>query len=235
VVTVNGDLRSALLGHKVVSGGALAMRAEQASAGALAAMATTWLQPIGGKILDSQVHVEAWVPCDARPDGHWTRLVNDLHQRLSHALGPVSVGHAAPPGDATRALVEAAEALRIGDQLFEPGHLTGYSYAQLARFLLGRPDAADLQALYERTLGKLLAEDLRKDGGLLTTLEVYCDSGCSVQRTAERLEVHRNTVQYRLKRIEEITGSSLEDGATRLLLQVGLLAGRLVRASLQRR
>ena len=59
-------------------------------------------------------------------------------------------------------------------------------------------------------------------------MEAYCETFVT-KRTAERLGVHRNTVLYRLKRIEEITSSDLDDGPTRLLIQFGLLAGRLLR------
>lgn len=40
----------------------------------------------------------------------------------------------------------------------------------------------------------------------LQILEVYYDEEGSLQRTAERLFIHRNTLQYRLKKIFEETG-----------------------------
>ena len=41
-----------------------------------------------------------------------------------------------------------------------------------------------------------------------------------VSETAERLQLHRNTLVYRLQRIEEIGALDLEDAETRLSLQV---------------
>jgi hypothetical protein len=43
--------------------------------------------------------------------------------------------------------------------------------------------------------------------------------------------IHRNTVLYRLKLIEEITALDIDDGSSRLFLQLGILAGRLARRS----
>jgi DNA-binding PucR family transcriptional regulator len=83
-----------------------------------------------------------------------------------------------------------------------------------------------LSALYERAVGKLAAEDLK----LVSTLEVYCET-FATQATASQLRIHRNTVLYRLKLIEAITGVDLDDGPSRLFLQLGLLAGRLVQRS----
>ncbi|MBP2659918.1 MAG: transcriptional regulator, CdaR, partial [Firmicutes bacterium] len=46
--------------------------------------------------------------------------------------------------------------------------------------------------------------------------------------TAKRLYVHRNTLDYRLKKIEEITGRSLDDPYDRLTLQLGVIVGKLL-------
>src|SRR5207249_556122 len=126
------------------------------------------------------------------------------------------------------ALAQATEAVLVGDRHFGPGHVTSYADAHLASFLLDSRDAYELRALFEQAVGRLTAEDSRRDRELVKTLEVYCDE-VSTQRTAERLQVHRNTVLYRLRQIEEITSFDLEDAPTRLLLRLGLLAGRLVR------
>ena len=127
--------------------------------------------------------------------------------------------------------VGAPEALRLGERAFGGGHLTGYGDAQLAAFLLRHADLDDLRSLYERTLGKLFDEDRKRGGDLLATLHAYCDTGGSLSQTAERLGVHRNTVLYRVRRIQTVTLTNLQDGPSRLLLQVGMVAGRLARPS----
>jgi hypothetical protein len=58
------------------------------------------------------------------------------------------------------------------------------------------------------------------DGPMMTdlraTLRVYLDAGRGLNRTAARLTVHRNTVMYRIKKIEEILGGPVSDDPTRL-------------------
>jgi DNA-binding PucR family transcriptional regulator len=87
----------------------------------------------------------------------------------------------------------------------------------------------------QRTLGRLIrddaravvAADLRGDGVLAETLETYVDCGLHATHTAERLHVHVNTVQYRLRRLAERSGCD-----TRLVPDVLelLLAIRVARA-----
>jgi hypothetical protein len=177
-----------------------------------------------------QEDVRIWLPYQST--GEWTSQVCEWHARLSRTLGSVSVGHTfrrCAQGDTVAtSTVHAAEAALIGDRLFGPGHVTSYADAQVARLMLERSDASDLGALYERTIRDLAVEDPDRENGLLRTLEVYCETSAAT-RTAERLGIHRNTVTYRLKRIEEISAADLEDLSTRFILQLGFMADRLLR------
>ncbi len=54
------------------------------------------------------------------------------------------------------------------------------------------------------------------------TLRCFLENAGSVPRTAEALEVHRTSLYYRLRQIQEITGLDLDNGAHRLVLHTGL-------------
>ena len=212
--------------------GAVVLRAHDATVEQLAEAARLRLDQPCDAFEVGPEDVRACLPYESQVQ--WSRQIAEWHAQLSADLGPVSLGHAVRSGgasnDALSALVQAAEAALLGDHLFGPGHVTSYADAQLARFLLDNRQPHELRALYERAVGKLAAEDLK----LVTTLEVYCET-FATQGTAERLGIHRNTVLYRLKLIEEITAVDLDDGASRLFLQLGLLAGRLARRSSESR
>ena len=68
---------------------------------------------------------------------------------------------------------------------------------------------------------------LLADPVLTRTAEVWLDCAGSPQRAASRLCVHRQTLYYRLGRIEQLTGLDLADGADRLLLHLGVRVARL--------
>jgi len=72
----------------------------------------------------------------------------------------------------------------------------------------------------------LLAADPR--GVLVRTLEAYLRHAGSAPAAADELHVHRTTLHYRLDRIRGITGCDPDDGATRLLLHLGLGVARLL-------
>ncbi|WP_037835506.1 MULTISPECIES: PucR family transcriptional regulator [unclassified Streptomyces] len=62
---------------------------------------------------------------------------------------------------------------------------------------------------------------------LARTAEVYLDCAGQAARTAAELGIHRQTLYYRLARIEKLTGLDLDDGEDRLLLHMALKAHRL--------
>lgn len=62
---------------------------------------------------------------------------------------------------------------------------------------------------------------------LAHTAEVFLDHAGQAGRTATALAVHRQTLYYRLSRIEQLTGLDLADGEARLLLHMALKAARL--------
>ncbi|WP_185930978.1 MULTISPECIES: PucR family transcriptional regulator [unclassified Streptomyces] len=64
-------------------------------------------------------------------------------------------------------------------------------------------------------------------GELARTAEVYLDCAGQAGRTAAELGIHRQTLYYRLSRIEQLTGLDLDDGEDRLLLHMALKAHRL--------
>ncbi|SEG78502.1 Sugar diacid utilization regulator [Thermomonospora echinospora] len=65
---------------------------------------------------------------------------------------------------------------------------------------------------------------------LLRTAETYLDHAGHVQRAAAALSVHRQTLYYRLSRIEALTGLDLTSGTDRLLLHLAIKTFRLTTA-----
>ena len=65
--------------------------------------------------------------------------------------------------------------------------------------------------------------DLRaRDPMLAETLRVYLDSFGDIGTAARSLQVHPNTVRYRVRRIEKLLSTSLSDPEVRLVFSLGL-------------
>ncbi|MFE0177135.1 PucR family transcriptional regulator [Streptomyces sp. NPDC059002] len=62
---------------------------------------------------------------------------------------------------------------------------------------------------------------------LARTAEVFLDCAGQAGRTAAELGIHRQTLYYRLSRVEQLTGLDLDDGEDRLLLHMVLKSSRL--------
>lgn len=62
---------------------------------------------------------------------------------------------------------------------------------------------------------------------LARTAEIYLDRAGQAGRTAAELGIHRQTLYYRLSRVEKLTGLDLDDGEDRLLLHMALKGARL--------
>lgn len=78
-------------------------------------------------------------------------------------------------------------------------------------------------------LVRLLEEDKNRSGfSLVETVEAFLDCGGDAGRTAKKLHIHVNTLNYRLRRIAERTGLDLTDGRERLALHLELKLRRLV-------
>ena len=116
-------------------------------------------------------------------------------------------------------------ALETGRQ-WEPEHEVHY-FRELA--LRAMIDAATEKLNAENcrhpALELLETHDRENDGEYLDTLRVYALSSFSSQETCRQLHIHRNTLGYRLGRIEELTGIRLEDRDTRLHLALSFLMG----------
>ncbi|MFD3466948.1 PucR family transcriptional regulator [Streptomyces sp. NPDC058682] len=62
---------------------------------------------------------------------------------------------------------------------------------------------------------------------LARTAEVFLDCAGQAGRAAAALGIHRQTLYYRLARVEQLTGLDLDEGEDRLLLHMALKASRL--------
>ncbi|MDJ0345776.1 helix-turn-helix domain-containing protein [Streptomyces sp. H10-C2] len=82
------------------------------------------------------------------------------------------------------------------------------------------------QRLAHHTFGRLLDCPHEERDLLLATLDAWFRCGCSAARAADELHCHRNTVLNRLRRIETLTGSMLDDDRHQLACRMALVAVR---------
>jgi hypothetical protein len=97
-----------------------------------------------------------------------------------------------------------------------------------AALLVTAPDLAG--RLVASALGPVLSLPAEERDVLLQTLGAWLDSGGSARRTATALYCHRNTVLNRLRRLEALTGRSLERVDDLVAWSLALLAREVLPA-----
>ena len=154
-------------------------------------------------------------------------LLEQLHRAGRAAAGlPVGLGYASPrSGGAAVASAarEAEQALTMGRRLFGDDRATAFNDLGLYRLLYALQPLPELETFRDDALARLRDKD--RNGVLLQTLAAYLASNGSPTDAADRLHLHRNTVLYRLGRIEELLGVDLRDAEVRLTLHLALKIG----------
>lgn len=104
-----------------------------------------------------------------------------------------------------------------------------YSAMGINRLLFHIEDQQCLENYYNDTIKPLEEYDAVNGSNLIEVLECYMKHNGSVQKTAEELYVHRNTVNYKLRKIESLLHTELAVFSVRNELAVGLLAAKILR------
>jgi purine catabolism regulator len=90
-------------------------------------------------------------------------------------------------------------------------------------------DVAALEELVERVLGAVLAyDDEHSAGMLLESLRVYFDNNRKLKVSADELHIHKHTLSYRLRRIEEISERDLSEMGDLVQLWLALRAHTII-------
>ncbi|WP_430334761.1 PucR family transcriptional regulator [Rhodococcus sp. ACT016] len=168
--------------------------------------------------LSSAVGEEGYVMADA---GNMSEAVELLTGRIPH-LGisaptstiqrlPDSVRQARWALQAARADGSAVAEYSTASPLFLPRTLSEATFAARA------------------VLGDLMDHDAANQSQLVETLDAFLTLDRSWSATAEKLMIHRQTLAYRLKRIETITGRSTKSSADISTFWMALIALRISR------
>jgi sugar diacid utilization regulator len=139
------------------------------------------------------------------------------------AMITIGIGAACrDPADIARSYGQARRTIDAVVRLGHRGQVVAFEDLGIHRLLLQVPDLAELKSFATEILGELHRQDPHRGAELLATLACYFRENNSPQRTARSLHLHPNTVAYRIRRIQEITGLRLDTYRDRLMAQVAI-------------
>ncbi len=156
------------------------------------------------------------------------RLIRSFVERGGAGLEGLSVGignAVSDPGDLDRSREDAELVLRVLDM---PGTgrepdlqvATRDDVHGLSLVLRLSDIAASDPVCAGGPLARLEAYDLEHQSNLVETLDCWLQHFGDITSTAEHLHVHKNTLRYRLRRIEEVSGVTLDDPEQRFELML---------------
>lgn len=117
---------------------------------------------------------------------------------------------------------EAKVALEIG--MKEKQTLSFYDRTKLNRLLLSFSKYKDITNILHETIQPLLNYDKKRNADLVKTFVVYNQRKGNVSQTARELNLHRQSLLYRLRNIESLTGLDLGNSDDWFLLEVAVRA-----------
>ena len=122
-----------------------------------------------------------------------------------HVTITAGIGTAYPyPEDLKKSYQEAKRSLTISSFAQNASRIYFYEDQGIYSLVAEIPDGKFLDGFMEKRIGRLIEADKVQEGKLCETLEAYLEHNCSANDTAEALYIHRNTLRYRLDKIQKI-------------------------------
>lgn len=166
----------------------------------------------------------------AEKAGAWDRDMGEPGEEPGQARRLVFAVGMGTPGeslsDVRACYLESSRAINIGIKLGSRGPC--FDYSTLAAYELVSCMATCPTSPYfgRRLVEKVRDYDSHRGTDLFATLEAYLDFYGKRKEAALRLDIHANTLDYRVRRIQEITGADLEDPNLRLVMHLWVKALR---------
>lgn len=176
-----------------------------------------------GRVVALQ-HDENWVLClvpdatDREGRSRGREAAERIGRRALRLVPTATVGISSPVNDVwalPTAVTEALQADRFGTSLaFADDHWASLGVTRLA-------DQLGSCLTMSNPLSKLMANEMLRD-----SVQAWLANDRNVPEAATELGVHPNTLRYRLRRVEEVTGLSLADPDAMLLTALLLRRSR---------
>jgi PucR family transcriptional regulator, purine catabolism regulatory protein len=164
-------------------------------------------------------------------------LAERLRARVSSEIGTdlaAGAGRMVPAGELRRAFHEARCALEARGLGASNGDAAGLAtYRDLGSFqlLLSLQDDEALRLFCDSILAPIEEGEGAYGGELMRSLEAFIECNGQWERAARQLYCHRHTLRYRIRRVEELTGRSLDSARDRIDFWLALRGRELTKGT----
>ncbi|MGH2740393.1 MAG: PucR family transcriptional regulator [Actinomycetota bacterium] len=158
-----------------------------------------------------------------------TKLLDRIHRDVSAAVGDdvrVAAGSDVAPDDVAKSFREARYALEVCKADGRP--IANFDSLGTYRLLLTLQEPDALRAFADSVLGPLDEYDAEHGGELIASLRAFLDHNARWEAAAGELFVHRHTLRYRMRKVEELTHRDLNSAHHRIEFWLALRAREIV-------
>lgn len=148
------------------------------------------------------------------------------HSNNRQSQIPVGVSRVVTsPDHCPTAFMECVQALNLGQDIFTSAKIFYYAEIHFYNLLLSMDAGIGMKEFSDPLIEKLTEYDQENEASLLKTFYYYLLYNRSLQQTAKELYVHRNTVSFRINKVEQVLGVDLNDEelCQRLLLSMRIV------------
>lgn len=150
------------------------------------------------------LHREPWLYCLAPNRGAVLSEVLAVFAELRLTVGV---------SDQLSDLGSLSEAVREAHWAFDAAESEGKAVAHYSDFVstAGFHSLSEARAIVDRVLGPVIEYDREHGSELVESLAVFLRQNRSWQQAAAELNVHKQTLVYRMRRVEQLTGRKIRD------------------------
>lgn len=122
--------------------------------------------------------------------------------------------------EVSKSYKEAKMALDVGKIFYAEKNVIGYSNLGIGRLIYQLPVNL-CQMFMKEIFGDKLFEQL--DEELLTTIQKFFDNSLNISETSRQLYIHRNTLVYRIEKLQKETGLDVRNFEDALTFKIALM------------
>lgn len=125
--------------------------------------------------------------------------------------------------DVSRSYKEAKMALEVGKIFYSEKHIISYDQLGIGRLIYQLPVPLCNMYIKEVLHGRTIEEF---DEEILTTVNKFFENNLNVSETSRQLYIHRNTLVYRLDKLQKMTGLDLRNFEDAITFKITLMVSK---------
>lgn len=128
----------------------------------------------------------------------------------------------------SNAYVQAKKVIDLSQRKAWENMIVDYRELGAYQLLLSIDDKEVMKRYFDDVLGKLEKMDSDNGSDYMEFLKVYLTCNCNINDTADKLFIHRNTVVYKIKKINELLDCDLSEIEVRVRLYLAIMMYNII-------